>query len=1048
MTETKRDARGLLDAVRRAHAGAYALATVVSLAARVEPALVRKARLELLPHLSAGDEADLWFGPLVQARSPLAIVFAPEVAELLRVELSKDQELLRRARQVVRVVHANSSQIVSLVEEEVTYLALSDEPDAPERIRALLLSAANVMVEGDGRGLAQWALRALPRLPERARDSEAAWALAVGAGARLGGRRILEGEAPGTMPQSILRWVLPGEHKQAEVGVRLLEEAVEFGEPPAEGAHRIRLPKTDPLLLEVSWTQGGEEGSTQVTLRPGQTLAFKTGPVSEINVNTPSGETFTIRREYELDVYVESLDASLEKRLAERLQAEVWNGRPLRVAAFRSESMPAQPGTKIQKATAGFSKAYRDIKSAENRRASRKVVEEVDEKTLRTLARRASNSTLAKRAGRKSRRARPPGRFGPSAYGVVEDDPRLIRVYRGTALPPELLEYVHVDFSDDARFEESYRRLLALVKDEPYAEPPKHAEPVEVYCIYSHKDEELLNRLKAHLSPLMRPGLIEVSYDPDLDVSSEWERETDDQMMSADIMLMLVSADSLASSYFYDVGMKRAIEMADAGGARVVPVILSPCDWIRTPLGRFQALPADGRPVTSWTNTEEAFRDVAEGIRKAAEEIAKEKEAKKARDASAKTRVYISHGVRQSYWTELLDELTAELQSTDFDIFLDRERMQPGNTWHQEFNGQIAQADAAVIFLSKSAFSSAWVRREVSVLSQRQRSDENFFVLTILLEGVGMKEATGLLRLDFQKTDFITAVGPPAATARQVVEALTRFRERKGREPSYTEQLEKLVADRLKDVPEKVLLREIDNGTSRAKSKASPPSRAPGPPADVLARRIVRGGLYGLAEELRSLAPYLRPPEMGEILDLVAQTWVDPEAAAAVRRVATGPPGRRVLYVNCKHHLTAQMYVGRAGEKWPSWEAVEVYEGFAKDEAESLRAQVREALIVKLQLDAHLSDAELERELALMDRVGEPPFAVFPEPSPPPALLETLTGVFPTLTLFLMGAEGTSESEMLQGFAEVIRPALAPGEEERALEAYESARYYIKRHEM
>ena len=68
--------------------------------------------------------------------------------------------------------------------------------------------------------------------------------------------------------------------------------------------------------------------------------------------------------------------------------------------------------------------------------------------------------------------------------------------------------------------------------------------------------------------------------------------------------------------------MTRALERHEAGAARVIPVILRPCDWQSAPFGKLQALPRDGKPVTTWTNRDEAFTDVARGIREAAKSLA------------------------------------------------------------------------------------------------------------------------------------------------------------------------------------------------------------------------------------------------------------------------------------------------------------------------------------------------------------------------------------------------------------------------------------------
>jgi hypothetical protein len=66
--------------------------------------------------------------------------------------------------------------------------------------------------------------------------------------------------------------------------------------------------------------------------------------------------------------------------------------------------------------------------------------------------------------------------------------------------------------------------------------------------------------------------------------------------------------------------MRRALEMHDAGQARVIPILLRPVDWTNAPFGRLQALPKDAKPVTSWRNRDEAWQDVAKGIRRAIDE--------------------------------------------------------------------------------------------------------------------------------------------------------------------------------------------------------------------------------------------------------------------------------------------------------------------------------------------------------------------------------------------------------------------------------------------
>ena len=144
---------------------------------------------------------------------------------------------------------------------------------------------------------------------------------------------------------------------------------------------------------------------------------------------------------------------------------------------------------------------------------------------------------------------------------------------------------------------------------------------LEVFFSYSHKDERLRDNLANHLSQLKHEGLIRDWHDRRISAGTEWDGQISRHLNSAHIILLLVSSDFLASSYCHDVEVKRAMEQHEAGGVRVIPVILRPCDWHSAPFGKLQALPKDGRAITSWSNRDTAFTDVAKGIRLAVNEL-------------------------------------------------------------------------------------------------------------------------------------------------------------------------------------------------------------------------------------------------------------------------------------------------------------------------------------------------------------------------------------------------------------------------------------------
>lgn len=140
----------------------------------------------------------------------------------------------------------------------------------------------------------------------------------------------------------------------------------------------------------------------------------------------------------------------------------------------------------------------------------------------------------------------------------------------------------------------------------------------KLFFSYSHKDEVLRDKLQTHLEMLRRSKAIETWHDRKILAGDELDGAIDPNMEEADVILLLVSADFLASRYCYDVEVKRAMERHEARTARVIPVILRPCDWQEdTPFRKLLAAPKDGLPITIWPNEDEAFLDVVKQIRAA-----------------------------------------------------------------------------------------------------------------------------------------------------------------------------------------------------------------------------------------------------------------------------------------------------------------------------------------------------------------------------------------------------------------------------------------------
>ena len=203
-----------------------------------------------------------------------------------------------------------------------------------------------------------------------------------------------------------------------------------------------------------------------------------------------------------------------------------------------------------------------------------------------------------------------------------------------------------------------------------------------VFFSYSHADEALRNELEKHLSVLRREDVITTWHDRRIGAGEELHGQINDQLNSADIVLLLVSADFLASDYCYDVEMIRAMERHERGEARVIPIILRPCDWHGAPFGALMAVPADGKPVTKHASLDDGFLEVARAIREIAGPAEPRAAATGPRSSNLRVRTDFTDRDRHAFLTESFEYIAryfenslAELQARNDPVETDFRRI-------------------------------------------------------------------------------------------------------------------------------------------------------------------------------------------------------------------------------------------------------------------------------------------------------------------------------------------------------------------------------------
>src|SRR5437588_787902 len=88
---------------------------------------------------------------------------------------------------------------------------------------------------------------------------------------------------------------------------------------------------------------------------------------------------------------------------------------------------------------------------------------------------------------------------------------------------------------------------------------------VELFYSYAHSDEPLCKELQKHLTALKRAGLISDWYDRKIEPGAEWAAQIQEAMERAGIILLLVSADFLASQYISDIELPFALARHNSG---------------------------------------------------------------------------------------------------------------------------------------------------------------------------------------------------------------------------------------------------------------------------------------------------------------------------------------------------------------------------------------------------------------------------------------------------------------------------------------------------
>lgn len=303
---------------------------------------------------------------------------------------------------------------------------------------------------------------------------------------------------------------------------------------------------------------------------------------------------------------------------------------------------------------------------------------------------------------------------------------------------------------------------------------------IEIFCCYARKDGDLLHELKTHLSPLQRQKTIHVWHDGDISAGTEWGQEIKQHLNNAEIILLLISSDFIYSEYCYGSEMKRALERHKRREAKVIPVLLRPLsNWEKVPpgdihLGQLQALPKNAKPVTSWANIDEAWKEVAEGIERVINELLREslmpqstlpsspfasvsiqKRVDQLPSVPNSEAIIPAASVQQklrlptefyscfiscsSYDRDIAERLYTDLQSKGVRCWFAPHHMKIGDKIRPRIDESIRTYDKLLLILSKHSVTSPWVETEVEAAFERERQQNKLVLFPVRIDETVMQ---------------------------------------------------------------------------------------------------------------------------------------------------------------------------------------------------------------------------------------------------------------------------------------------------------------------
>lgn len=140
-------------------------------------------------------------------------------------------------------------------------------------------------------------------------------------------------------------------------------------------------------------------------------------------------------------------------------------------------------------------------------------------------------------------------------------------------------------------------------------------QPLRIAIDHVMADDRHCAELCKQLAPLVQQNRIAMWSGLSIGPGSDRAAERRQNLERAEVVLLLISAEYLASESCLNLAQGDLLDRQRRGATSVVPVIVKPATaWHQMPFGHLSPLPPDGRPVTSRRQPDQGWGEVVAGL--------------------------------------------------------------------------------------------------------------------------------------------------------------------------------------------------------------------------------------------------------------------------------------------------------------------------------------------------------------------------------------------------------------------------------------------------